>query len=108
MNFFVENLVKDKLPKPVVDWSYYLQANLIITLSLGSMETDLESEILFVCYNEVVYNRNGKIIILGAMTWLCYIANHTIVRCIIMSTTSCLINCSSRSLHGTVVKQLAL
>ena len=41
-----------------------VQVNLIITLSLGSMETD--RVIGEPCYNEVIYN--SKIINLGAMT----------------------------------------
>ena len=46
---------------------YVIQANLIITLSLGSMETD--RVIGEPCYNEVIYNRHySKIINLGAMT----------------------------------------
>ena len=35
--------------------NYVLQVNLIITLSLGSMETD--RVISEPCYNEVIYNR---------------------------------------------------
>ena len=33
--------------------------------------------------NKVIYNRQGKIIILGAMTWLCYIVNNLIMRHVI-------------------------
>ena len=37
------------------------------------------------CYNEVIYNRhNSNIIILGAMTWLCCIENHLVMRRVIM------------------------
>ena len=64
---------------------FLIQVNLIITLSLGSMETD--RVISEPCYNEVIYNRYtmyNKIINLGAMTWQCYIENCTIVRRVIM------------------------
>ena len=36
--------------------SFYLQVNLIITLSLGSKQTD--RVISEPCYNEVIYNRH--------------------------------------------------
>ena len=64
---------------------FNIQVNLIITQSLGSMKTDCVISEL--CYNEVIYNRHitySKIINLGAMTWLCYIENCTIVRRVIM------------------------
>ena len=48
-----------------------IQVNLIKTLSLGSMET-------------------VKVIILGTLTWPCYIENRTIVRHVIMK-----LNCTS-------------
>ena len=68
-----------------------LQVNLIITLSFGSMKTDrVISEL---CYNEVVYNRHGKKINLGAMIWPHYIENRTIVRRIIMRL-NCMFNIS--------------
>ena len=61
----------------------YIQVNLIITLSLGSIETDrVISEL---CYNEVIYYRHiAKKINLGAMTWPCYIENCIIMRRVIM------------------------
>ena len=57
-----------------------LQVNLIITLSLGSIETD---QLFYMkpYYNEVGFN--SKEISLGAMTWLCYI-DHIIVRHVVM------------------------
>ena len=62
-----------------------VQVNLIIMLSLGSMETD--RVISEPCYNEVIYNRY-IIINLGAMTWPCYIETRTIVRRVIMRLNS--------------------
>ena len=71
-------------------WSHRagaIQVNFIITPSLGSIETDhVICVISESCYNEFSYDRqtNCKIIILGAMTWLCYIENCTIARHVIM------------------------
>ena len=60
-----------------------IQANLIITLSLGSIETD--HVISEPCYNEVTFYRHiVKIINLGAMARPCYIENRIIMRRIIM------------------------
>ena len=51
---------------------------LVITLSLGSIETD--RVISEPCYNEVIFYRHD----LGAMTWPCYIENRIIMRRVIM------------------------
>ena len=60
-----------------------LQVNLIITLSLGSIETD--RVISEPCYNEIrFYGHSSKVINLGAMTWSCYIENRIIMRVVIM------------------------
>ena len=48
--------LKKKLNQPKTFTSLHIQVNLIITLSLGSMETD--RVISEPCYNEVIYNRH--------------------------------------------------
>ena len=63
--------------------SFLIQVNLIITLSLGSMETDhIVSETTVM--RLFTTDRYSRIINLGAMTWSCYTENRTIVRCVIM------------------------
>ena len=55
IGLIVRNHVYRGLRREKEDTIFYVQVNLIITLSLGSMKTD--PVINEPCYNEVIYNR---------------------------------------------------
>ena len=63
----------------------HVHVNFIITLSLGSMKTGNVITLVKPCYNDVIYNGHiAKIIILGAMTLLCYIEIRSIVKNVVL------------------------
>ena len=59
-----------------------VQVNLIITLSLGSTESDRVISVL--CYNEVAYNRHIIKNHFGSHNWPCCFENCIIMRRVIM------------------------